>query len=290
MTSPTPPADDRPGLPPRRLLLGASPALRRYRAARGYGGAYVPVWIEGEERLLEAARGEPPRSVVVVDALAADGAGPNPFVRRLIEAAPMVPVIAALPLHPQHVPAAWALLDWEVSELLDLEMEPTSRELAQRAAGAHARPFKRVLEAGLSRYVSGHALVLLRGAAEVVVDGGTRAELARLFGVRERTVASLCAREALPQPRRLLSWLRVLLALALVDQPGRGVRGAARAAGYADQSSLRRAAAALLDPGAPRTFSGALARFDAELRDDRERLREDRRRRRLEGGGSPLLL
>lgn len=284
MTSSAQSADDRPGLPPRRLLLGASPALRKYRPARGYGRAYVPVWIEGEEPLLEAARGEPPRSVVVVDALTADGAGPNPLVRRLIEAAPMVPVIAALPLHPQHVPAAWALLDWEVSELLDVEMEPTSRMLAYRAGTAHARPFKRLLEAGLSRYVSGHALVLLRGAAEVVVDGGTRAELARLFGVRDRTVAALCTREALPHPRRLLSWLRVLLALAHLGQPGRGMASAARAAGYADQSSLRRAAAALLDPGVPRTFAGALARFDAELRDCRERLREDRRRRRLEGG------
>ena len=285
MTSPRPPAQDRPGPPPRRLLLAASDALRKYRATRGYRGMYVPVWIEGEDQLLEAASREPPSSAVVVEALEAGEITPNPFVHRLIEAAPMVPVIAALPLYPQHVPAAWTLLDWGVSELLDLVMEPTPWALAQRAAGAHARPFKRRLEAGLSPYASGHALVLLRAAAEVTVDGGARAELARVFGVRERTVASLCAREALPRPRRLLSWLRVLLALALVEEPGRGVRGAARAAGYADQSALRRAAAALLGtgPGAPRDFAGALARFDAELRENRERLREARRLRRLQG-------
>lgn len=89
-----------------------------------------------------------------------------------------------------------------------------------------------------------------------------------------------CAREPLPPPRRLLAWLRLILALALLESPHRSVARAARGAGYSFDHSLRRAVRDMLGGDAPpreRTVSQALDAFASELRSLREQRRQEKR-------------
>jgi AraC-like DNA-binding protein len=165
----------------------------------------------------------------------------------------------------------------------DALLESTAEAMRVPLLAAHAQPLKRALEPHLSRFVTGNALTLIRAAAEVVVDGGTLKELGRIFDSSERTVAGWCARESLPPPRRLLAWMRLLLALTLLEEPHRSVVNAATCSGYLDYS-LRRAVRLFLGGGGfirGRTLEHAMAVFNDELRMLREKVRADQRSRRV---------
>ncbi|MBV9110730.1 MAG: AraC family transcriptional regulator, partial [Gemmatimonadetes bacterium] len=118
----------------------------------------------------------------------------------------------------------------------------------------------------------------------------------------ERTVLRWTERAALPPPRRLMAWMRILLAASLLDDPGRTVLSVAYACGYSSDSSLRRAMQDFLDtvPTVLRregAFSRASHTFLEELVDVKSRGRESwkekaeavgrRRRRRPRGRPRP---
>jgi methylphosphotriester-DNA--protein-cysteine methyltransferase len=170
--------------------------------------------------------------------------------------------------------------------VVDLDLENTPTALVPRLRGAHARPLKRRIEKLLSPYASTDAATLLHAASEVAVDGGGAPELAERYGVESRTVAAWCRREALPPPRRLLAWTRVLLAAVLLEEAERPVLNAARGAGYASDHALRRAMRDLVggDPSTmPRDtiIKRATERFNDELHHLREAVRERRRNKRM---------
>jgi methylphosphotriester-DNA--protein-cysteine methyltransferase len=172
-----------------------------------------------------------------------------------------------------------AVFEWGVSEVLDLVLETRPAAVQSRLRDGRARPLKRRVEAILSPYASENARNLLRAACEVAVERGAAPELAALFGADPRTVAGWCTREALPPPRRLLAWTRVLLAAMLLGEPGRSVVNSARGAGYATDHALRRAMRELVGehPGSvPRAelLRLAMDRFVGELRDLRAAARE----------------
>lgn len=265
----------------RAVLLLDSPALRPFRAL---GGGYRVRAVPGWEALDTVLATAPPSTVALVDPYVgrARGEPPAPRLRELLWRRPSATVVAALPLRAERVAHAAALLEWGVSELVDLELESTAEALLPRLHGAHARPLKRRVEQVLSQYASTYAGTLVRAACEVAVDGGGAPELAQRFGVEPRTVAGWCRREALPAPRRLQAWIRVLLAAALLEEPERSVLNAARGAGYATDHALRRTMRELAgsDPASlprDRLFAAAAERFNAELRDLRELARERRR-------------
>lgn len=182
------------------------------------------------------------------------------------------------------------LLEWGVSELVDLPIEAPPEALVARLRAAHARPFKRRLEE-LSRYASGNAMTPHPGGRGVTADGGLSTDVAAVFGVRERTLAGWCTREALPPPRRLLAWTRVLLAVGLLEEPARTWRNVGHATGYVDEGGLRRAIKRLvgevnaLSDRRPHAFANALAAFARELRARRERTDSPGERHR----GAPAL-
>jgi AraC-like DNA-binding protein len=163
-----------------------------------------------------------------------------------------------------------------VTDIADVEFEGTSASIRQRLLDTHAKPFKRLLEQRLSRRVSQNGLTLLRAAAAVAVDGGTSVGLARAVGCSDRTVPGWCAREGLPSPRRLLAWMRALLAVALLEERHRSIVQVAHCVGFASDHPLRRALRELLGGDVPprdRTFAGAMELLNAELRDLRSRAR-----------------
>ena len=266
----------------RPLVILDSAPLRRLAAP---GAEYDARVVYSREALFAALEAAHPSTVVLLDPYVERLAGgPSPLVREVIWRCPSLPVVAALQLRPERVHDVRTLLDWGVSEVLDLELEPTPRGVLARLRAAHARPLKRRLEDVLSRYVSHTAHDILRAAAEVAVDGGAAPQLAARFGVEPRTLAGWCTREALPAPRRLQAWMRVLLGAALLEEPARSVANVARGAGYANDHALRRALRDLAgaDPAAlPRdqAFARASERFNDELLSLRERARERRKAR-----------
>ncbi|HEX8246532.1 MAG TPA: hypothetical protein VF541_23710 [Longimicrobium sp.] len=277
--------------PDRSVLITATPALRRLA---GRTGAYQPRWFDGWDDLAEAMETAPPAVTVIADAYLGcePDEGPSPRLRELLRRRPSIPTVAALPIAPERMPDLVTLLDWGVSQVLDLELDVRPAAIQARLRDARARPLKRRIEADLSTFASENARNLLRAASEVAVEGGGAPELAALFGADPRTVAAWCRREGLPAPRRLLAWTRVLLAGMLLEEEGRSVVNSARGAGYATDHALRRAMRELAggDPATvPRAalFTRAAERFNAELRDLRVEAGE--RRRPLPGSRAGVL-
>jgi AraC-like DNA-binding protein len=265
-----------PTPPGRQVLLLDCPVLQPLTRLAPPFEPRVLKWDE----LMKTARLAAPSTVVVVDPFARTGSPAlDERVPALLAAAVMLPVVALVPFHEEFVSAARALLDRGVTEIADAELEATPEAIRLRLLSVHAQPFKKRVEASLSRLASADARTLVRAAAKVAADRGTAVELSRLFESRERTVAGWCTREGLPPPRRLLAWLRLLLALALLEEPHRSVLDAAAGAGYTDYS-LRRALREMPGEGPStreRTLREGLDAFNAELRELREKARRERR-------------
>lgn len=262
----------------RDLLTQDSPALRGLLGIKEGYAARALRWDD----LVAVAREAAPSAVLIVapfndPALAV----PNPRMPELIVAsAGMVPVLALVPFHSAFTAAVRTLLDQGVTEIADVKLEATPNAIRPRLQALHAQPLKRLVEPALPRFASANTRTLIRAAAEVAVDGGTAVDLAEVFRSNERTVSGWCAREALPPPRRLLAWLRLILALSLLESPHRSVARAARGAGYSFDHSLRRAVRDMLGGDAPpreRTVSQALDAFASELRSLREQRRQEKR-------------
>ncbi len=232
--------------------------------------------------LVETARIAAPSTVVVIDPFTGrDSQQLDDRIPVLLKAARMLPVIALVPLQSTFIPSIRTLQKWGVTDIADTDLEGTAAAIRMRLLSVHAQPLKKLVEESLSRFVSVDALSLLRAGVEVVVDRGTAVELGHLLGAKERTVAGWCAREGLPPPRRLLAWLRLLLAVSLLEDPDRRISNAAACAGYTDYS-LRRALRELLGERAPtreRSLADGLSAFNCELRELREKARRARRRK-----------
>ena len=271
----------------RPLVILDSPRLLPFHAT---GAPYAPSVVGDWDEMAEALVQAHPSTVALVDPYLARTLddGPSPRLRDLIAGRPSIAVVAGVALTRDRVDNVSRMLDWGVAEMIDLDLEVGGEALRQRLFQAHARPLKRRVEEVMSRWVSPQGVLLVRAACEVAVDGGGAPDLARRFGVEPRTVAGWCSREALPPPRRLQAWMRVLLACTLLEEAGRSVLNAARGAGYANDHALRRAMRELAggDPATlPRgdAFARAAERFNDELLANREKLRERRRATRRAG-------
>jgi len=268
--------------PERTLYVTESPALQRLRELpREYRVRGVDSW----GALGAAIDQAPPAATVLADPYlgrrTADG--PSPELRRLMARRPSVPVIAALPLRGERAGHHAALLmEWGVSDVLNLNVQRSADAVGEVLRGVRARPLKREVEPLLGAYASENARNVVRAACEVAVEGGGSPELAAIFRVDPRTVTAWCRREGLPPPRRLLAWTRVLLAAMMLREHGRSVMNVARGAGYATDHAARRAMRDLIGrhpASTPRgeLFGHAAERFHEELCAQRDRARERRR-------------
>jgi len=256
------------------FLLHPSAGLKeRLAAVQGAAFRLVPVrdWSELSDELGRA----PGTAVSVVDPFAGARGAPSPELRALLEEHPSATVVAAFPVEPEHADALRTLLAWGVADVIALGREDSEAALARRIAAVQARTVHRLLRRALPRGVPGRARALLTTAAETVAAGGQAPELAAALGVNERTVPRWFARADLPPPRRLMAWLRLLLAAELLDDSRRTVAQVARACGYASEVSLKAAMrqfmgappSELRERGAFATAARAFARELFELRE-----------------------
>ena len=216
----------------------------------------------------------PPSAVFLVDAFGACG-GLSEDLRDTLRAFPSALLIAALPETVENADVLRTLLSWGVADTLDTGRERTLTAVARRIRLVRSRAAHRLLNRALPKGIPSRARGLLTVAAEVASGGGRAADFAAALEVDERTVPRWCARAELPAPRRLLAWLRILMAADLLDDPGRSIESVARACGYSAASSLKPALRNLLrsSPAELRArgaFDTAAGAFAAELSQLRE--------------------
>lgn len=228
--------------------------------------------------LSESLRRSPPTALAVVDPLGPGGTLTD-SLRELLREFPSATVVAALEVDPNSSVTLTTLLDWGVAEWWDLGRENTPAALARRLRAIWSLPAKRLLTRALPNGLPTRQRMLVTTAVEVVAAGGSSPELANALGVAMRTLPRRCERADLPPPRRLLAWLRILLASDLLDDDTRSTESVARATGYSGSGSLKtgirnllglKSVAELREQGAFETVS---ERFSAELFELREQAR-----------------
>jgi AraC-like DNA-binding protein len=249
----------------RTVFLLSSPALRSFSALPAPFEAKL---VGSAGKLRDLLRTASPSSVALVPS---DAGCSIECIREIITAAHLIPVVGAVPLTGAQAEYIRQLWRTGVSDIVDLEPIPSPALLASDLELVHARRFKQRFEAELSSHLSQNALTLIRAAVEVVVDGGNSTDLAKCVNARERTVLHWCAREGLHTPRRLLVWIRVALAVTLLETPDRSIVVAARDAGYSSDHPFRRVLRELFGDEfgkSPRalTFKAVMESFNAELR------------------------
>src|SRR5690606_26096333 len=119
--------------------------------------------------------------------------------------------------------------------------DDTVSAIERRLLGARGRPMRGLLERVLPPETSGRARAIIDAAADAVSMGEQGKDLAATLHLSRRTLLRWSQRGGIPPPpRKLLAWMRILLACALLDDPGRSVLSVARSTGYASDSGLRR--------------------------------------------------
>ncbi|MQA88902.1 MAG: helix-turn-helix domain-containing protein [Gemmatimonas sp.] len=278
---------------PRPLLVLHSDAVlrERLRFVARKEGMELDEFAEWDE-LLDAVRTSPASALIVVDPYAGSGKGPSIELSSLLNRFPSLTVIAAMAIGPGCGGDVLKLGQWGVVGVVDLEEEVTGPALGRRLMAARGRPLRGLVERQLPSYTSAAARAILGAATSIVAEGGQGADLARALHITPRTLSRWCRKAGLPPPKRLLAWMRILLAAEFLDDPGRSVTAVALACGYAADSSLRLALRRFtaLNPtelramGAFETASATFAEALIEARAPKQRYRAPSRKGSENGG------
>ena len=179
--------------------------------------------VTGWDELFDLVRSAPASSLLVVDPYfgSDDGDTPSIELSSLLNRFPSLTVAAALPVGPGRLADVLRLGQWGVVQIIDVEEEMTSVALAHRLLGARGRPLRGLVERALPAYTSAAARAILNAASSIVAEGGQGRDLARTLRITPRTLSRWCRRAGLPPPKRLLAWMRILLAAEFLDDPGR---------------------------------------------------------------------
>lgn len=218
------------------------------RVRQAGGTQYLFQSVTDWEALGDAVRGMPAPLVVVDPYLPRNGQkGPSPKLRGLLAEFPSMAVLAALEVRPERFDDLRTLGKWGVVQVISLGHDDTSHAISQRLKAARGRPLLALLEQVLPPDTSGRARAILEASVEVVSVGGHGRDLAKSLHLSRRTLLRWSRRAGLPAPRKLLAWMRILLAAELLDDPGRSVLSVAHICGYSSDSGLRRITQKFLD-------------------------------------------
>lgn len=252
----------------------------RERVKTACGDDYQFSSVGGWNDLHEAIRDSPPAALAVVDPYdgrryGGEANGLSPALRTLLAEYPSTAVLAALEVTPDRFDDLRTLGQWGVVQVISIDHDDTPYSIAQRLKAARGRPLRALLEEVLPPETSGRARTILEAATDVVTVGEHGRDLAGSLHLSRRTLLRWCQRAGLPAPRRLLAWMRVLLAAELLDDPGRTVLSVAHTCGYASDSGLRRITQKFLG-ASPTTmrekgaFQMAAAAFVEALKEERQ--------------------
>jgi AraC-like DNA-binding protein len=256
--------------PPRSVLL-MHPSAELAESLRAAVGGDGRVWaLAGWDELEAALHRAPPSVVAFVDPFLGEESGtPAPRLLNLLNDVRSAILVAAFPIGAGTLRHLERMVRAGLADVVDVGREDTPAALRQRLIAVRRRSVAKLLDRALPRSTPSRTRALLSAAAETAAAGEGAAEFAAALGATERTVLRWCRRADLPHPRRLLAWLRVLLAADMLDDPGRPLSVIARACGYSGDAALRNALRSFLGspPGALRghAFSAAASAFAREL-------------------------
>lgn len=237
-------------------------------------GSFRVVEIDHWDTLREQLQAASPAMVAVVDPFLdrLPGSGPAPELRELLRTFPSATVVAAVNGRPTSPRDLWTLGTWGIAEILQVDEEGTTEAIRRRLREARGQPLRSLLFGDLPVPLPGRARVILDASIEVVSNGGLPRDLAQSLGLSPSTLLRWCQRSHLPTPRRLLLWMRSLLAASLLDDPGHSVLSVALACGYSSDQAQRRALRAVA-PYTPTQLreQGAFATLSAAFLDELER-------------------
>ncbi|HUE95643.1 MAG TPA: helix-turn-helix domain-containing protein [Longimicrobiaceae bacterium] len=263
------------------FVLHRDPGFRE-RVREACGSDYQFQVVRDWDELSQVVRESPPAALAVVDPYSGtveayrNGGGElSASLRGLLAEFPSTAVLAALDVRPDRYDDLRTLGKWGVVQVITLDHDDTPYSIGQRLRAARGRPLRALLEAVLPPETSGRARAIMEAATDVVTLGEHGRDLASALHLSRRTLLRWCQRAGLPAPRRLLAWMRVLLACELLDDPGRSVLSVAHTCGYSSDSGLRRITQKFLgaspsnlrDRGA---FRVAAAAFVEALKEERQ--------------------
>jgi AraC-like DNA-binding protein len=222
------------------LVLHADESFRE-RVRQAAGREYVFEVVSDWDELSEVVRGVPAPLVVVDPYMARNGGnGPSARLRGLLAEFPSMAVLAAMEVVPSKYEDVRTLGQWGVVQVISLYHDDTPAAISHRLKAARGRPLMALLEQVLPPDTSGRARAILEASVDVVSVGGHGRDLARSLHLSRRTLLRWSRRAGLPAPRKLLAWMRLLLAAEMLDDPGRSVLSVAHICGYSSDSGLRR--------------------------------------------------
>lgn len=263
---------------PRPLLVLHGDGVLRERLVRAARGRFHLSVVGSWRELRDGVSQAPPAAVILVDPYhgQASRGGPSPELYDILTAFPSSTVIAALDSSPTRYRDIWTIGEWGIAEILQTDEDKSQLAVDRRLLRARAQPLRRLLSHDSGVPFTGRARALMDAAVEAVMTGGHPKDLARALGFFPSTLLRWCQRSQLPNPRRLLLWLRILFAAALLDDPGHTVFSVGLACGYSGDQALRRAIRSVVphppsqlrELGAFDTVSRAFFRELFELRDD----------------------
>lgn len=245
---------------------------------------FVLCRVDSWPALRKALKSAPPTAVCFVDAISYVGSTKcvAEGFREITRDFPLVAVVACLHIGHDDVAALATLQSWGAAEVLDLNREQSVAAVSRRLDLVEGIWAQRLLKRALPRSLSARGRTLLQAVAHVVAQGGHVPELANALGIYKRTVPRWCAAAGVPEPRRMFTWIRLLLAAELLDDHTRTFENVARVTGFSSAASLKSSSKAFvgLTPTELRARGAfaAIARFArSEFREAREAARQSRR-------------
>lgn len=264
----------------RPLFLLHSDAVFRERVRRAsqqrFSFREAPTWTD----LRDEIRQSPPGAIVIVDPYTETGINGDlsPALHALLLDFPSATVIAALNVRRRDFRKVHTMCAWGVADIICLGEDDTAESIGHMLLSISGFRLQSLLDAPLPSHMPGRARSILLVAADMVSAGGQAEDLARALGVNRRTLLRWCEQAGLPPPRRLMAWMRILLAAEMLDEPGRTVGSIAFACGYASDTALRTALQMQLGK-APKVlrregaFAAASEAFGRELRQVQSRVK-----------------
>jgi AraC-like DNA-binding protein len=197
----------------------------------------------------------------------------------LLQDFPSVTVVAVLEVLPGRGNDLCTLGRWGVGGIIDLQTDATPEAVRRCLHRAGENSLRGAVERKLVSRLGAEGAPVLRAAVEVALSGGNAGKLACALRVSPRTLDRRCSAVDLPPPRRLLLWMRVLLATQLFGESGRTLDGVAYGCGYSSTQAFRRAVQSLLGVQLPRlrdtdAFAAVSAAFLAEVEQYRAKGRD----------------
>lgn len=217
-------------------LLADTPAAAPRLREAVRGRALIEPFADAESLLAATARGF--IAITVLEVRRTGGAAALTTLRRLHENFPDHPVIAWCDLRSLDTQTLLAVARLGVHELIRQDGDDLPHALAHTIANASQRTVSTRIASELADLVPPRVRPVFEYALEHASECLSREDVAAVFGISRRTLHNRLDESGLPATREFLTWCRVLVASALLEQPGHTLDSIAGQLDFPDGGAL----------------------------------------------------